>query len=158
MQDVITMPSSFIALLLQFHTKASYLITLSCFMNKLKLSKHYFKANLDGRPIVHYGSLVDLTWLIMVGTTSCANFSNSPKVKLVRELNKPSVARMVTRMSCTLTLRLTNCPLFSFNLADVKIFSSVDTSDCRLRCNPIICYNFLKQLFIAIEGVWVNIW
>jgi hypothetical protein len=36
MQDVIKMPSSFIALLFQFHMKASYLITLSCFMYMMK--------------------------------------------------------------------------------------------------------------------------
>jgi len=41
----------------------------------------------------------------MAGTTSCA-FSNSPKVKLVRDLNGLGVAHMVIRMSRTLTSRL----------------------------------------------------
>jgi hypothetical protein len=47
MQDVIKMPSSFIALLLQFHRNASDLVTLSCFIYNMKLSKCYFKVNLD---------------------------------------------------------------------------------------------------------------
>jgi hypothetical protein len=39
MQDAINMSSSFIALLLQFHRNASYLVTLSCFIYKMKLNK-----------------------------------------------------------------------------------------------------------------------
>jgi hypothetical protein len=39
MQDAINMPLSFIVFMLQFHMKASYLVTLSCLMNKMKLSK-----------------------------------------------------------------------------------------------------------------------
>jgi hypothetical protein len=54
------MSSSFIALLFEFHMKASYFITLSCFRNKMKLNKCCFEANLDGHPKVQYGSLVDL--------------------------------------------------------------------------------------------------
>jgi hypothetical protein len=53
----------------------------------LKLNKCYFRANLDGRPIMWCGSPMDLTSLIMVGTTSCANSSIFPKIKLVRNLN-----------------------------------------------------------------------
>jgi hypothetical protein len=41
-----------IALLFQFQMKASYLITLSCFINKMKLNKRCSEANLDGRPKV----------------------------------------------------------------------------------------------------------
>jgi len=111
--------SSFIALLFQFHMKASYLITLSCFKNMMKLNK-CSRANLDGHPKVQCGSLVDLARLVMVGTTSCTNFSNSPKLKLVKYLNKFNVAYMVVRMSYATTLRLINCPFSSSNLANVK--------------------------------------
>jgi hypothetical protein len=37
MQNVVNMSSSFIALLLQFHMKTLYLVTLSNFMYKIKL-------------------------------------------------------------------------------------------------------------------------
>jgi len=114
------MSSSFIALLFQFHMKASYLITLSCFKNMMKLNKCCSRANLDGHPKVQCGSLVELAWVIMVGTTSCTNFSNSPKLKLMKYWNKSSVAYMVIRMSCTTTSRLINCPFSSSNLANVK--------------------------------------
>jgi len=120
MQDAINMSSSFIALLLQFHMKASYLVTLSCFMNKMKLSKCCSKANLDGPPTMRCGSLVDLAWLIMVGITSCVNSSNSPKVKLVRYLKKLGVTCMVARMSHTPTLGLIDCLLSSSNSTHVK--------------------------------------
>ncbi len=49
MQDVIKMSSSFIALLFQFHRNTSYLVTLSCFIYNMKLSKRYCGVNLDGR-------------------------------------------------------------------------------------------------------------
>ncbi len=114
------MSSSFIALLFQFHMKASYLITLSCLKNMMKLNKCCSRANLDGHPKVQCGSLVDLARLIMVGTTSCTKFSNSPKLKLVKYLNKFNVAYLVVRMSYTTTLRLINCPFSSSNLANVK--------------------------------------
>jgi hypothetical protein len=42
----------------------------------------------------------------MVRTTSCANFSNFPKMKLVRDLNGLGVAHMVIKMSRTLTSKL----------------------------------------------------
>ncbi len=82
---------------------------ISCFMNTMKLNKCYFKANLDGCPIMRCGSPMDLAWLIMIGTTSCANSSNFPKIELVTNLNKLNVAYMVIRMSC-----------FSFDSNDVK--------------------------------------
>ncbi len=59
---------------------------ISCFMNKMKLNKCNFKANLDNRPIMWCGSPMDLPWLIMVGTISCANSSNFPKIKLVSNI------------------------------------------------------------------------
>ncbi len=132
MQNSINISLLFIAFLLQFHMKASYLVTLSCFMNKMKPSKCCSKANLDGHPTVWCGSLVDLAWLIMVGTTSWTNFSNSPKVKLVRNLIKPSVACMISR---TLTLGLTDCPLSSSNSADVKY--SLMLTQVIATCTPI---------------------
>jgi hypothetical protein len=56
MQDAIKMPSSFIAIVFQFHRNASYLVTLSCFIYKMKLSKCCFKVNLDGRSEMWCGS------------------------------------------------------------------------------------------------------
>jgi hypothetical protein len=47
-QDVIKMPLSFVAVLFQFHINASYFVTLSYFMEKLKFNKHCFGVNLDG--------------------------------------------------------------------------------------------------------------
>ncbi len=120
MQDAINMPSSFITLLFEFHMKASHLVTLSYFMNKMKLSNRCFKANLDGHVIMRFESPVDLTWLIMIGIANFANFSNSPKLKLVKNLNKLSVAHMVTRMFHALTSRLIDCPFFSSNSTNVK--------------------------------------
>lgn len=56
---------------------------------------------------------------IMVETTSCGNFSNSPIIKLVKVLNKHGMACMVVRMSHTPTLRSTYC-LPPSNYAGVK--------------------------------------
>ncbi len=66
-----------------------------------KLTKHYSKANLDGCLEMWNGSHVDLAWLIMVGSISCANFSKRIRMKLVKVLNKPNMACMVTKMSHT---------------------------------------------------------
>jgi hypothetical protein len=122
MQDAITMLSSFIALLLQFQKpkKTSYLVTLSCFIYKMKLNKCCSKYNLDGCLKLRYHSLVELAWLIMIWTTSCTNSSNSSKRKLTKVLNKLTIVHMVTMMSYTLILGLTNCPPFSSNSISVK--------------------------------------
>ncbi len=144
------MPSSFIALLLQFHMKTSYLIT-SCFMNKMKLNKHYFMANLDGCLKVYCDSHVDLAWLIMVRTTSCANFSKFPKVKFVRDLKGPGVTHMVPHTY----IRVDRLSTFFIQHRWYEIFSSVDTNNYHLHCNPIIYHNFLKQHLIATQ---VKMW
>ncbi len=101
MQDAIKMPSSFIAFLFQFHKNASYLVTLSCFIYNMKLSKHFSKVNLDGCLEMWCGSLVDLAWPMRVETTSCTNSSNLVKSKLVKDLDKLDVASMVVKMSRT---------------------------------------------------------
>jgi hypothetical protein len=115
MHDAIKMPSSFITLLLQFHRNASYLVTLLCFIYNMKLSKRYSEVNLDDHSEMWCGSMVDLTWPMMVGTTSCANSSNSIKLKLVKDLNKLGITRMVVKMFHTPMLRSTNCPPPSSN-------------------------------------------
>ncbi len=56
----------------------------------------------------------------LVKTTSWANFSNSPKVKLVRNLNKLSVVCMVVRMSKTLYIGVDQFSIFSSSSIDVK--------------------------------------
>jgi hypothetical protein len=88
--------------------KSLYLIILSCFMYKIKLNKCHFEVKLNGCPKMQCDSLVDFTWIIMVGTTSYDNFSNSSIVKLVRVLNTPNVIHMVAKTSCTPILRLIN--------------------------------------------------
>ncbi len=119
MQDAIKMPSAFITLLLQFHRNASYLVTLSCFIYNMKLSKRNSKVNLDGCPKIWCGS-PNGPRMMMVGTTSCANSSNSIKLKLVKDLNKLGVAHMVIKTSRTPMLRSTNCPPSSSNSVGVK--------------------------------------
>jgi hypothetical protein len=96
------MPSSYIAILFQFHRNASYSVTLSCFIYNMKLNKCWFRVNLDGRPEMWCGSSVDNAWPMMVGTTNCASSSNLVKLKLVKDLNKHSMVHMVIKMSCTL--------------------------------------------------------
>ncbi len=88
--------------------KASYLITLSCFMYKMKLNKRYSEVK-NGCPKMQCDSLVNFTWIIMIKTTSYANSSNSSIVKLVRVLNTSHVVHMVAKTSCTPILRLINC-------------------------------------------------
>jgi hypothetical protein len=114
-----------------------------------------FWANLDGCPKVWCGSLVDLAWLIMAKTTSCANFSNSHKVKLVRDLNGLGVAHMIIRMSHTPTLGLIDFPLSSSNLVDVK-YSQVLTQVIAA-CTAIWSSTeiFLKRHLVTTQ---VNIW
>jgi hypothetical protein len=90
------------------------------FHEQNEIKQTLFRTNLDGHPKVPCGSLVDFAWLIMARTTSCTNFSNFPKMKLVRDLNRLGVAHMVIRMSCTTTSGLTDCPLSSSNSVDVK--------------------------------------
>ncbi len=151
-QYTINISLSFIALLFQFHMKASYLVTLSRFMNKMKLNKCCFKANLDGRPIVWCGSLVDLAWLIMVGTTSCTNSSNSPKVNLVRHLNKHVVACMISH---TPSLGLIDCPFFSSNSADVKyspMFTQVIVTCSTIQSSNAISSNNFSSLLEELES------
>jgi len=151
MQNAINMSSSFIAFLFQFHMHASYLITLLCFMNKMKLSKCCSIAILVGRQKVRCDSPVDLTWLIMVRTTSCANFSKFPKVKLVRDLKGPGVTHMVPHTY----IRVDRLSTFFIQHRWYEIFSSVDTNNYHLHCNPIIYHNFLKQHLIATQ---VKMW
>ncbi len=120
MQDAIKMPSSFIALLFQFHKNASYLVTLLCFIYNMKLSKHYSKVNLNNHSEMWCGSSIDIAWPMMAGTKSCANSSNLVKLKLVKDLSKLGVAHMVVKTSCTPMLKSTNCPPPSSNLVGVK--------------------------------------
>jgi hypothetical protein len=153
MQDVIKMPSSFIAILLQFHRNASYLLTLLCLIYSMKLNKHSFGVNLDSHSEMWCGSLMDLAWTKMVGTTSCANFSNSVKVKSVKDLNKHSVARMVTKTYRTPILGSTNCPPTSFNFIGVKnsqVFTHVIAA-----CTAIWCSVSRNSLSLLWE-VWVK--
>lgn len=103
MQYIIKMPPSFITFFSQFQMKASYFVTLLCFMYKTKLNKQCFEANLDGCQEMWFNSLMDLTCLMMVRTTSYTNSSNLLKMKLVKVLNKPNITRIVTKTSCTFT-------------------------------------------------------
>ncbi len=48
--------------------EGTMLVTLSCFMNEMKLTKHCFRANLDSHLKVRCGSFVNFAWLIMVNT------------------------------------------------------------------------------------------
>jgi hypothetical protein len=114
MQDEIKMTSSFITIFLQFHRNASYLVTLLCLIYNMKLRKHCSGVNLDGRLEMWCGSQVDLTWPMMVETTSC---TNSVKLKLVKHLNKPC---LVAKMSCTPVLGSANCPPPSSNSIGVR--------------------------------------
>ncbi len=120
MQDAIKMPSSVITFLLQFHKNASYLVTLSCFIYNMMLSKRCFGINLDGCPKMWCGSSMDLTWPMMVGIVSYANSSNSIKLKLVKDLKKLGMACMVIKTFCTPMLRSTNCAQPSSNCIGVK--------------------------------------
>ncbi len=101
MQNAIKMPSSFIVIFFHFHRNAWYLVTLLCLIYNMKLNKHSSRINLDGRLEMWCGSLVDLTWPMMVGAIGYANSSNLVKLKLVKDLNKPGMARMITKMSHT---------------------------------------------------------
>jgi hypothetical protein len=57
----------------------------------------------------------------MIGIASCGNFSNFPKVKLVKNLNKLGVVCMVTKMfHAPTTSKVIDCQFSSSNLADVK--------------------------------------
>ncbi len=56
----------------------------------------------------------------LVKTKSWADFSNFPKMKLVRNLNKLGVVHMAVKMSQTLTSGLINFSLSSSNFIDVK--------------------------------------
>ncbi len=49
------------------------------------------------------GSFENMAWLITIETTSYADFSNFPKMKLMRLLNKHGVTHMVAKMSHTPT-------------------------------------------------------
>jgi len=100
--------------------KTSYLVTLSCFIYRIKLSKCCSKDNLDGCLKMQYCSLVELALLIMIWTTSCTNSSNFSKRKLMKVLNKLSIVHMVTMMSYTFILGLTNCPPSFSNSIGVK--------------------------------------
>ncbi len=46
--DAMNNASSHSADLNQFHMNASYLVTLSCFTQRMKLRRHYLGVNLDG--------------------------------------------------------------------------------------------------------------
>lgn len=71
------MPSSYIALLLQFHMKPSYLITLSFFMYKMKMNKCYSKANMHGcQDILHTYIGVDLWFTFFLQLCPCEIFPN----------------------------------------------------------------------------------
>jgi hypothetical protein len=73
-------------------TIACIYLTLSCFnMYRTDLNTHCFGCILDNRPITWWCSFMNLAWLIMVDT-SCTNFSNFPKVKLMKVLNKLGLA------------------------------------------------------------------
>ncbi len=120
MQDAIKMPSSFIALLFQLHRNASYLVMLLCFIYNMKWNKCCSRVNLDGCPKMWCGSLDDLTWPMMLGTTSCANSSNLVKLKLVKDLNKPGVAHMVVKTSRLPMLVSIDWTPPSFNFVGVK--------------------------------------
>jgi hypothetical protein len=134
MQDAIKMPSSFIPLLFQFHRNASYLVKLSCFIYNMKLNKRYFVVNLDGRSKMWCSSLVDFAWPMMVGTTSNANSLNSIKLKLVKDLNKPS---MVIKTSHMPMLESTNCPPPSSNFIGVN--NSQVLTHVIVACTAIWC-------------------
>ncbi len=95
-------------------------MTLLCFMYRMKLSKCYYGRNLNEHARTWWCSAMDLTWLIMVGTTSFAKISNSTKVKLVRLLKKHGMACMVIKTSHTLLLRSNNCPPPSSKFTNVK--------------------------------------
>ncbi len=77
---------------------------------------------MDGHPKMRCAFPMDLARLVMVATTSCANFSNFFKMKLVRVLHKPNMVCMVVKMSHTLTSRLIDCSFFPSNYVDVKYF------------------------------------
>ncbi len=83
----------------------------------MKLNKCCYTTNFDGHPKMQCGFPMDLVRLVMVATTSCADFSKKFKVKLVRVLHKPN---MVVKMSHTLTSRLIDCSFFPSNYVNVK--------------------------------------
>ncbi len=93
-----------IANLLQFHMKASYTTTLSCFIYKMDWSKYWSKVSLINHPSKMWTSLLDFTWAWMVGTTKTHNFSTSNKLKFVQVLNKPRVVHIVSNTYGTPTL------------------------------------------------------
>ncbi len=145
------MSLSFIALLLQFHGNASYLVTLSCFIYKMKLNKRYcwqLPRNvvwfLDGPCMTND-----------VGTISCANSSNLVKLKLVKDLNKLGVSHMVIKTSCMPMLRFINCSPPSSNSVGVKK-SQVLTHDYGLHHNLLFNINLIKELPVATWGAWVK--
>ncbi len=86
-------------LLIQFHMKTQYMIiTLSCFMNKLKFKRYCLEVNFDSFFDIKKVSFVNLVWVI-VGTTRITNSSNSTRMKLVKLLNNASVTCIVTNIS-----------------------------------------------------------
>jgi len=73
MQDEINKTSSHIELLDQFHIKKSYLVMLSCFMNKIKFRSLCQRFSFDGLVVTKQPSRATLTYEMMVSTIRDAN-------------------------------------------------------------------------------------
>jgi hypothetical protein len=70
-------------LLDQFHIKELYLVTLSCFMNKIRLKSLCRSFSFDSLTITKEFSPINLTCEMMVGTTKDASSSNLMVIKFV---------------------------------------------------------------------------
>jgi hypothetical protein len=89
----------------QFHMNASCMVTLSCLNYIMKFKRCYSNVNLHGRLESLQTSLIDLTWLMIVNTTSIANSNlNSTKVKFFKVQNNWSIVHNFVKMSWTPTL------------------------------------------------------
>jgi hypothetical protein len=113
-------------------TIACNYLTLSCFnMYRMDLNTHCFGCILDmNHPITWWCSFMNLAWLIVVDT-SCTNFSNFPKVKLVKVLNKLGLATWLLKFRAHLHWSPLIVHVFLLILLCEK-FPSVDVDDYSL--------------------------
>jgi hypothetical protein len=118
-------------LLNQFHMKTQYMIiTLSCFMYKLKFKRYCLEVNFDNFFDIKKVPFVNLVWVVIVGTTRIINSSNSTRMKSVKLLNNASVTCIVTNISWTLLNQIHRLTNILLHLTFIEQVSRISCNIC----------------------------
>ncbi len=161
MQDAIKMPSSFIALLFQFHRNAPYLVILLCFIYNMMLSKCCSKVNLDS------GSKM---CCVVLDGLCMTNDGGDHKLCQFFKLNSSKLSKIEIGQGFEQTwrgwhgcqdishtyVRVHRLPTTLLQLHWCEELPSVDTCNCRLHCNLMFGINLIKELLVATWGAWVK--